>query len=981
MATTTTVKEYTGDGSDKTWSYTFQSYQKEDIKVSVTNASGTFVDVTNFTIPDYTAAGGTVTFNNTGVNSDVCESDGAPTNTRTIRIRRETDITTGSVGEYDPKTTHQVGSSIRAGDLNNNQKQALYAIYEVRDQEIHETKIRDGAVTSDKIADGTIANVDISATAEIEVSKLKDGTARQLLQTDSGGTGVEWTSNVDVPGTLDVTGAADFDSTVNVDGTATFATVDINGGAIDGTVIGAASAVAGSFTTVNASGTITGNVTGNLTGDVTGDVTGDLTGNADTATDLAAAAKITASEENGGITANDTTYFTTSASDARYYQIGTSDDIDSTETWNSSDVKVPTTKAVDARVITLVDEVGGFVPITNETDFPATNPDINSDAGTIVSIGVLSTSYTSSGSGVITIPASTLDNLSNDLTITGAENSTTYGPNFGMLVETKALSDAAYAAAPSYTFHRLVPKASEVTTLAGKATELGRLGTADAVADMNTLGTADVVADMNTLATGANVTAMSNCSGSIANINTTASNIANVNNFSGTYQIASSAPANDGNGAALAAGDLYFDTSSSELKVRNAANDAWQGGVTATGSLIGKGGDEFTGAVGFTDGSTSAPSIYNVGDTNTGIYFGAADEVDVTVGGSTKLEVNSTGLDVTGNIVVSGTVDGIDVSTLTATPEGTAVISTGESGGTKFLREDGDGTCSWQTVTQADTTYSVSAVDGDDTDSEKIRLTAGGSGSGTDDVVIAVGTGLSIARSSDTITITNTVTDTTLTNEAVQDVVGAMFSGNTETGIAATYEDDGAGNGTIDLVVTSQTDENFTTADHSKLDGIEASADVTDATNVNAAGAVMESDVDAKGDIFAGTADNTVSRLAVGTNTHVLTADSSTTTGLTWSAPSVGTITALNNQAANRLTTIGSTTTQLDGEANLTFEDTTSTGLISGKQITGRGFECPATVADDWTIAAANNAMFPGPMTIASAKTVTVPAGRTLTIV
>ena len=29
-------------------------------------------------------------------------------------------------------------------------------------------------------------------------------------------------------------------------------------------------------------------------------------------------------------------------------------------------------------------------------------------------------------------------------------------------------------------------------------------------------------------------------------------------------------------------------------------------------------------------------------------------------------------------------------------PEGTAVLSTGEGGGTKFLREDGDGTCSWQ---------------------------------------------------------------------------------------------------------------------------------------------------------------------------------------------------------------------------------------------------------------------------------------------
>jgi len=33
----------------------------------------------------------------------------------------------------------------------------------------------------------------------------------------------------------------------------------------------------------------------------------------------------------------------------------------------------------------------------------------------------------------------------------------------------------------------------------------------------------------------------------------------------------------------------------------------------------------------------------------------------------------------------------------TGAVEGTAVLSTGEVGGTKFLREDGDGTCSWQT--------------------------------------------------------------------------------------------------------------------------------------------------------------------------------------------------------------------------------------------------------------------------------------------
>jgi hypothetical protein len=51
---------------------------------------------------------------------------------------------------------------------------------------------------------------------ELPVSKLQDGAARQLLQTDAAGTGVEWTSNVDVPGTLDVTGATTLDSTLTV---------------------------------------------------------------------------------------------------------------------------------------------------------------------------------------------------------------------------------------------------------------------------------------------------------------------------------------------------------------------------------------------------------------------------------------------------------------------------------------------------------------------------------------------------------------------------------------------------------------------------------------------------------------------------------------------------------------------------------------------------------------------------------------------
>jgi hypothetical protein len=93
----------------------------------------------------------------------------------------------------------------------------------------------------------------------------------------------------------------------------------------------------------------------------------------------------------------------------------------------------------------------------------------------------------------------------------------------------------------------------------------------------------------------------------------------------------------------------------------------------------------------------------------------------------------------------------------------------------------------------------------------------------------------------------------------------------------------------IRALVESASDSNvFTDADHTKLNAIEANADVTDATNVNAAGAVMNSDLDTKGEILVGDGSGDPTALSVGQNGYILTADSSEATGIKWAANAGG---------------------------------------------------------------------------------------------
>lgn len=103
-----------------------------------------------------------------------------------------------------------------------------------------------------------------------------------------------------------------------------------------------------------------------------------------------------------------------------------------------------------------------------------------------------------------------------------------------------------------------------------------------------------------------------------------------------------------------------------------------------------------------------------------------------------------------------------------------------------------------ETVTDTNTMgsgFTVSAT----TDSNATTITEG------DDLMFAAGTGITCETTADgTVTISCTVTDTNtqLSQEQVEDFVGGMVTGNTETGISVTYQD---ADGTLDFAVSDTT--------------------------------------------------------------------------------------------------------------------------------------------------------------------------------
>lgn len=90
---------------------------------------------------------------------------------------------------------------------------------------------------------------------------------------------------------------------------------------------------------------------------------------------------------------------------------------------------------------------------------------------------------------------------------------------------------------------------------------------------------------------------------------------------------------------------FYADTSSNELKIRNGANNGYItiGDLTAANlGLLPLSGGTLTGVPLFTSGTSSAPGISFVNDTDTGLLRSAANTLQFTLGGSAPFTFTST---------------------------------------------------------------------------------------------------------------------------------------------------------------------------------------------------------------------------------------------------------------------------------------------------------------------------------------------------
>ena len=617
MATTENL--HTGDASKTKFSFTFPYLKQTDVEVYLysTNAWVKKTVTTDYTFDNAT----TIKFGSAPAAATSAEQTNLG-NAKNIKIVRKTDSDSLSATFYP-------GSAIRSSDLNDNFTQNLYVTQESEgDASINKKTLESVvATTNDGGSTWVLAGNNTNASTDPKGVGYAITTAEAALPKAggvmTGNITFEGSSEDDYETILTVANPTGSDKTItlpNVTGTVittgdsgtvtshmiangTILAADIAADQIDSQHYAAAS-IDNEHLANNAVDTeeiANDAITNSKIADESIDSEHYVDGSIDnehiaagqiTSDKLNVAAVVTAGEQ-ASATANDTSFFTTSASDARYFKqdtSGTGETDDSSSDWSGDDAHIATTKAIDNRVVDLIDEVGGFIAIASEAALPAEHPEkenVTADdrVGTILSIVALTATYTPSG-GTCTIPASTLTNHSNAATITGC-GSQELTSGFGLLIETTAQTDTEYTNGPQYKFHRLVPKAAEVsqvatihanvTTVAGIDTEVSTVA-----------GKATEITTCHNKATQ-----ITTCHDKATQITTCHDNISSINDYADTYQVAAStnSPTSDpdkrGDGTStLQEGDLWFDTTANLLKVWNGS--AWETAVASPDALIAK---------------------------------------------------------------------------------------------------------------------------------------------------------------------------------------------------------------------------------------------------------------------------------------------------------------------------------------------------------------------------------------------------------
>ena len=429
--------------------------------------------------------------------------------------------------------------------------------------------------------------------------------------------------NADIDGTLNVLGTTTAThintGTITSTGLGTFATIDANGGQVDGAVIGgnSASAITGTQITANSGfvGDVTGDVAGNVTssgtsgfnnitasGTIQGAVTGNVAGNVTATTGTSQFNNVTV---NGTLNMDGTTAATIQNLSAP---------VNANDAARKIDVDTAVSNLVDSSPAALNTLNELAAALGDDSDFSNT---ITTSIGTkLPKAGGTMTGAIDMGSQKITTTYAPLNNsdLSNKLYIDTQDNlqvTKTGDSMSGQLAmgnnkivnlatptastdaSNKAYVDSLLGSATVAAASAAAAATSESNAAVSEANALASKNTAQDWA-IKTNGTVDgtnysakywaTQADVGTVAT--NVTSMNTVAAAIANVNLTAgsiaavnavaTNISNVTDFFDTYFVSANAPT----GSNVTEGDLWFDTTSQILKVRSAS------GFQSAGSSI-----------------------------------------------------------------------------------------------------------------------------------------------------------------------------------------------------------------------------------------------------------------------------------------------------------------------------------------------------------------------------------------------------------